>query len=114
MPQDVHAVMPDRFWACPGKQGKQKDCPALGWAYPSGHGTHASMFDASVYVPAWQSLQVAAPVTSLYSPLPQGMHDVCSALGWAYPSGHCAHASMFDAPVYVPGGQILHTLYRWY
>ena len=160
MPQDVHAVMPDRFWACPGKQGKQKDCPALGWAYPIAHALHASMFDASVYVPggqvvqifspvlvvssycpakqsvhdvlpakakrpvphevhsvvlllsveavsAWQSMQFAAPMTSLYSPWKQGMHDVCPALGWAYPSGHCAHASMFNAPVYVPGGQVV-------
>jgi hypothetical protein len=52
-----------------------------------------------------QSLQVAALLTSLYSPLTQGMHDVCSANDWAYPSGHCLHSFKLDESVYWPGEQ---------
>jgi len=92
---------------CPAKQSVHDVLPAKA-KRPVAHEVHSVVLLLSVEaVSAWQSLQVAAPVSSLYSPGKQGMHDVCPALGWAYPSGHGVHAFMFDASVYVPGGQVV-------
>ena len=83
----------------PGVQSEHLVLPSLE-VRPSAHDVHSVVLFLSVEkVFALQSLQVAALLTSLYSPLTQGIHDVCSGDGWAYPSGHCLHSFKLDESV---------------
>jgi len=73
---------------CPAKQSLHDVLPSVA-KRPAPQALHSLvLFLANEYVFAAQSLQVVALVSSLYSPLAQGTHDVCSATDCAYPFGH--------------------------
>ena len=91
--------LPDRFSNCPGEHSWHDTWPALGWANPGSHSTHAVvrliLLDA---FPGIHCTQLAWPLRSWYQPGLQGRQNTAPRLFCENPRGHATQCDSWFAP----------------